>query len=180
MAFRQLSGIVALESGTTAYLPENCLNFGNLKLVVGAAMSQATAKRRRGMILSPQGWQRLRDAIRAAEEQEQYGERFTQEELAIRTQLDPGTVAKILQREKGSDKGKLEQFFQAFDLELQADDYTLPRSTPDNADLTDSAAVTSQNRVDWGEAVDVSIFYGRVEELGFFWVLGVDSIMGYS
>ncbi len=74
-------------------------------------MSQDRARRRGGVILSTQGWQRLRDAIRAAEEQEQYGERFTQVELSDRTQLDPGTAAKVPQREKGADEGKLEQFF---------------------------------------------------------------------
>jgi len=115
-------------------------------------MSQDRARRRRGVILSPQGWQRLRDAIRAAEEQEQYGERFTQEELGNRTQLDPGTVAKVLQREKGADKGKLEQFFQAFGLELQPDDHTLPRSDTGNVEPPEGAEVTAQNQVDWGEA----------------------------
>jgi WD40 repeat protein len=88
--------------------------------------------------------------------------------------LDPGTVAKILQREKGADKGKLEQFFQAFGLELQPDDYTLPRSDVENAEPLERAEVTAQNQVDWGEAVDVSIFYGRTEDLATLeqWILG--------
>jgi hypothetical protein len=48
-------------------------------------MIQERSRRRRGVILSSQGWQKLRDAIRSAEEQEQYGERFTQEALGDRT-----------------------------------------------------------------------------------------------
>jgi putative ribosome biogenesis GTPase RsgA len=59
-------------------------------------------------------------------------------------------------------------------LELQPDDYTLPRSDTGNAEPLEEVEVISQNQVDWGEAVDVSIFYGRTEDLATLeqWILG--------
>ncbi len=49
----------------------------------------------------------------------------------------------------------------------------MPRSDVENAEPLERAEVTAQKQVDWGEAVDVSIFYGRAEDLATLeqWIL---------
>ena len=58
------------------------------------------------------------------------------------------------------DKRSIATLFTAFNLELDPNDYTSPKSSrkPDNNKRT-------LKKVDWGEAVDVSSFYGRNSEL---------------
>ena len=134
-------------------------------------MTSNLPKRKRGVVLTPQGLQTLRQAIAAAE-QETYGERLTIEDLSDRAQLDPGTVAKVLDAEEGVDRRTLDRFFRTFELELTEDDFRKPLPNAGNpATIQPSSAV--QNRADWGEAVDVSIFYGRTEELATLqrWIL---------
>ena len=134
-------------------------------------MTSNPPRRKRGVVLTPQGLQTLRQAIAAAE-QEDYGERLTIEDLSDRTKLDPGTVAKVLDAEEGVDRRTLDRFFRTFDLDLTEDDFRKPLPNAGNpAAIQPSSAM--QNRADWGEAVDVSIFYGRTEELATLqrWIL---------
>jgi hypothetical protein len=63
-----------------------------------------------------------------------------------------------LDGEEGVDRRTLERFFQAFSLELTQDDYGKPIPTSEKRPARET-------RIDWGEAVDVSIFYGRTAEL---------------
>ncbi|WP_257999245.1 NB-ARC domain-containing protein [Fischerella thermalis] len=112
-------------------------------------MNTQKQRRKRGVILSPQGWQKLRDARLESENKENFGERYTLEELSERTGLDIGTITKVLAREEGVDKRTLERFLGAFNLELDRSFYSN----------------ISQSRLDWGEATDTSVFYGRTEEL---------------
>ncbi|UBF29341.1 NACHT domain-containing protein [Kovacikia minuta CCNUW1] len=142
-------------------------------------MNVGQSKRRRGVILTSQGWKKLREAIREVEYRESSGARFTQAELAYRTQLDEGTVARVLQRQVKVSKGTLEQFYEVFDLELEEDDYSRPPVNDEDevptiegtaeADRTERVSIVPvikfPTQVDWGEAVDVPIFYGRLEEL---------------
>lgn len=113
-------------------------------------MNLQKTRRKRGIVLTFEGWRRLQDAKLRSENQENFGNRYTIEELTERTGLDPGTVAKVLEREEGVDKRTLEYFFKAFDLELNENCYS---------------NLTANKRLDWGEAIDVSVFYGRAEEL---------------
>lgn len=85
-------------------------------------MSQAKPRRKRGVILTPEGKQKLQGVIRLLEQQNNYGEKFTIEELSGRIGLDPGTVAKVLDAEGGVDRRTLERFFQTFNLTLESDD----------------------------------------------------------
>ena len=78
-------------------------------------MNQPQPRRKRGVILTTQGWKRLQKA--------QEGVHYTIEALSDRTNLDPSTVSKVLHREVGVDKRTLERFFAAFDLELHKTDY---------------------------------------------------------
>ncbi|MFB2921116.1 NB-ARC domain-containing protein [Aerosakkonema funiforme] len=129
-------------------------------------------RRKRGVVLSFQGLKKLSEARREAEIEENDGNKFTLEELSDRTQLAPFTVAKVLAHEEGVDKQTLECFFRAFDLELLPQDYTRPNShdrgsadeTPAEQQIQNPKSKI-QNRTDWGEAVDVSIFYGRTDEI---------------
>ncbi|HEY9596884.1 MAG TPA: hypothetical protein V6D33_04380 [Cyanophyceae cyanobacterium] len=59
-------------------------------------MNLKKVTRRRGAILTPQGYKKLQDARRQSEIQENFGERYTLEELSERTRLSLNTVTKVL------------------------------------------------------------------------------------
>lgn len=123
-------------------------------------MNPQQQRRKRGVILSSQGWKKLSSARNEAENQENYGQRYTFEQLSDRTGLDLSTIALVLEREKRVDKRTLERFFKAFNLELTASDYSKP-----NSDSPPSKELSLHTREDLSEAVDVSNFYGRTAEL---------------
>ncbi|MEB3178744.1 MAG: NB-ARC domain-containing protein [Nostocaceae cyanobacterium] len=96
------------------------------------------------------------------------GSRFTLEELSDRTQLAPFTVAKIMARQEGVDKQSLEYFFRAFALELTTSDYVKAGTLEGGQGgqgSNDFPLSPPCSLTDWGEAVDVSLFFGRTEEL---------------
>jgi hypothetical protein len=130
-------------------------------------MTSEQSKRKRGVVLSSIGRQKLHHAISAWETQENFGEKLTIEALSDCTQLDAGTVAKVLDAEERVDRRTLERFFQAFHLALTPDDYGKPLA---NAEPRPAR----QTRIDWGEAPDVAIFYGRTQELTDLagWIVG--------
>jgi hypothetical protein len=109
--------------------------------------------RKRGVVLTPAGWKKLQQAIGTAEFKDNYGERYTYDRLGERTNLDPATIAKVIERQKAVDRRTLSLFFQAFDLELEAGDYS------------HRAVLPTDRHQHWGQAVDVSTFYGRTQEL---------------
>lgn len=131
-------------------------------------MQPQQPRRRRGVILTPVGLKKLKNAINALEYRDNFGEKYTLEALSERTRLDPVTIAKVLETEEGVDKRTLERFFRAVQLELDSNDYIKlsARNTAqqqENVNLQPSIATHS--RQDLSEAVDVSVFYGRQEEL---------------
>lgn len=77
--------------------------------------------RKRGVILTEQGWQKLHNANVL---QDKYGERYTFMMLSDRAVLSPRTVSKIVSRETKVDLSTLKHFFTAFDLQLDANDYS--------------------------------------------------------
>lgn len=81
------------------------------------------------------------------------------EEIEERAGLSTATIRKILTRDEGVDKRSIATLFSSLDLELTADDCT----RPDPQKKLDSKQ--NPRKVDWGEAVDVSVFYGRTQEL---------------
>ncbi|HEY9668334.1 MAG TPA: AAA-like domain-containing protein [Coleofasciculaceae cyanobacterium] len=83
-------------------------------------------RRKRGVILTLQGWQRLQGAQRQSEIQDNAGNPYTLEELNKRTDLSPNTLAKIQRRQTAVDRLSLESYFRAFDLTLETNDYTKP------------------------------------------------------
>lgn len=130
-------------------------------------MDQPKQRRKRGVVLTPEGLKKLAAARQQVELQENAGRKYTLEELSDRTRLAPFTVAKVWAREEGVDKQTLECIFRAFDLQLDKSDYTL-LSTPHSSLRASPEAPPLQHSLlkkDWGEAVDVAVFYGRSDEL---------------
>ena len=125
---------------------------------------RVTSGRARGVVLSPQGWQRFQAAKQQAESENNWNKRFTQEDLNERTGLSLATLARILKRELGVDRQSLEILFQSFALELAKTDYVSPIASGD--------ALSSQRdnpQQDWDNAVDAAVFYGREIELAQLW-----------
>ncbi|AFY64594.1 AAA-like domain-containing protein [Geitlerinema sp. PCC 7407] len=79
--------------------------------------------RRRGTVLSAQGWQRLQAAEHLSSIRENAGRPYTLEQLSLRTGLSTKTLTKVRHRQKPVDQPTLEAYFEAFELALGADDY---------------------------------------------------------
>jgi transcriptional regulator with XRE-family HTH domain len=80
-------------------------------------------KRKRGVILSSQGWQRLQAAEHLLAVRENGADPFTLEQLSDLTGLSSKTVTKVRHREKPVDQITLQSYFQGFRLTLSPDDY---------------------------------------------------------
>jgi transcriptional regulator with XRE-family HTH domain len=85
--------------------------------------SSQMQRRRRGVILSPQGWQRLQMAEQQAADLNNAGKAYTLEQLGERTGLSPNTITKVRRRRLAVDRQTLEFYFNALDLTLHLDDY---------------------------------------------------------
>ncbi|PSB55580.1 hypothetical protein C7B77_14600 [Chamaesiphon polymorphus CCALA 037] len=124
----------------------------------------ATKKnRRRGVVLSPIGQQKIEHARRHLEKTENAGDRFTIEELSERSQLSLATMTKVLAARLGVDKQTLELVFVAFGLQMERADYHQPEHHEESAEIHLDSPATQV--IDWGEAIDVSMFYGRDSEI---------------
>jgi NB-ARC domain len=121
-------------------------------------MKQQPSKRRRGVTLTLKGWDKFQAAKTQAEFDENGGDSFSLEELSDRTQLALHTISRIIGRLEPVDKSSLQSAFAAFKLELCKDDYTRPQP-PDELEIRHT-----NPQYDWGEAPDVSVFFGRSQE----------------
>lgn len=122
-------------------------------------MKQEPSRRRRGVILTLKGWDKFQAAKTQVEFDENAGDSFCLEELSDRTRLALHTISRILARLEPVDKSSLQSAFAGFNLELCKSDYTRP-SPPDDLEVRHA-----NPQYDWGEAPDVSVFYGRSQEL---------------
>jgi transcriptional regulator with XRE-family HTH domain len=120
--------------------------------------------RERGIVLSPQGWQRFQVAKQQAESAQSCGKHLTQEDLSERTGLSLNTLYRVLKRELGVDRQSLEYLFGAFGLELTKADHTSVMVIGEKDDIRQP-----NSHQDWDNAVDTSIFYGRERELAQLW-----------
>ena len=118
-------------------------------------MTKQKIKRSRGQILSLQGWQKLQDAKTEWELVAKRDYKITLEEIAELSGLTSATIRKILTKNEGVDRRSIVILFSAFNLELIDEDCTKP--TPQKK----SGLI---KKTDWGEAIDVSVFYGRIRE----------------
>jgi transcriptional regulator with XRE-family HTH domain len=120
--------------------------------------------RERGIVLSPQGWQRFQVAKQQTESEQSWGKHLTQEDLSDRTGLSINTLYRVLKRELGVDRQSLEYLFGAFGLELTKADHTSVMATGEESDSRQP-----NSHQDWDSAVDTSVFYGRKRELAQLW-----------
>jgi WD40 repeat protein len=116
-------------------------------------------RRSRGVILTLKGWDKLQSAKTKAELNARAHDGFTLEELSSRMGLSLHTVSRIQGRLEPVDKSSLQSAFAAFGLELCKEDYTRP-SAPNDLEVRRACP-----QYDWGEAPNVSVFYGRSAEL---------------
>lgn len=154
--------------------------------------------RRRGVILTPGGLEKLQQAKTDSEINEKREKRHTLETLGDRARLDPDTVAKVFACEIGVDKKTLKLCFAIFGLQLEPEDYQWAHpdhrvqknnngshncDTWSTTDLVPNvipiqySKSTTQNHIDWGEVPDASLFLGRTAELATLkqWILGETS-----
>jgi signal transduction histidine kinase/ActR/RegA family two-component response regulator len=145
-------------------------------------MDLPTGQRTRGVVLNATGEDKLQIRMRQLDI-----ERYPVPELVRRSQLiegqglHPATVRKIL-RGQGVDKDSIALVFKAVELELEPQDYTGARRTVAASVEGEGEAKKAVSspipqppsfQADWGEAIDVSLFCGRLEELATLqqWVL---------
>ncbi len=100
-------------------------------------------QRRRGVILTPQGWNKLQTAKSEAELQENFGNRYTYEVLSDRTRLSVDTLNKLFSGSTGVDKQSLKRCFSAFNLALERSDYYYPE--PQREEVEESDVLVSKN-----------------------------------
>ena len=110
----------------------------------------AKQRRKRGVILTPQGLEKLQNARSESEYEHNFGERYTYEKLSEITYLDINTIKRVLKCKEGVDKRTLERFFIGFDLKLSDDYYTTPNP---------------HKRKDLRETLCIADFQGRTAEL---------------
>ena len=80
-------------------------------------------KRRRGVILSAQGWQRLQASEYLSAARGNAGTPYTLEQLSEHTGLSTKTLTKVRRRQNPVDQPTLTAYFEAFGLTLGIDDY---------------------------------------------------------
>ncbi|WP_206603127.1 AAA-like domain-containing protein [Leptolyngbya ohadii] len=102
------------------------------------SIPSAKRRRRRGVILTSAGFQKVQQAKTEAEFQDNGGNRYTLEALSERTGLAVDTLMKVFACEMGVDKQTLKAYFRSFDLTLEPGDYYHP--DPNSDPNSDSGA----------------------------------------
>ncbi|MBD3884847.1 hypothetical protein IFO70_24225 [Phormidium tenue FACHB-886] len=116
-------------------------------------LDSAKRSRNRGVLLSQQGWQKL---IQAGVLYNECGERYTYEQLSEQSLLDMRTISRLLSCEVKVDKRTLKTFFRAFNLPLEAGDYTSSQGDGVNGVKLDASAQTTLtiHRVEFEQLVE--------------------------
>jgi class 3 adenylate cyclase len=124
-------------------------------------LENRSPKRRRGVILTLQGWKRLEATKRQLESQDNAGKPYTLEELRDRTSLSINTLTRIQRRQVAVDRNSLESYFSAFNLTLNPSDYT----KLDRDNLEGQHRVTLKGQV----PLDSAFYVERppIEQLGY-------------
>jgi hypothetical protein len=87
------------------------------------SLPQPSPKRKRGVILSSKGWQRLQAAEHLSSVRDNAGHGYTLEQLSTYTGLSTKTLTKVRRRQNPVDQLTLIDYFTAFGLRLEKDDY---------------------------------------------------------
>lgn len=101
-------------------------------------MNQSKRRRRRGVILTPSGFEKIQHAKTNAEFSDNSGNRYTLESLSERTGLAVDTLMKLFACESGVDKQTIKSYFRAFNLTLEPTDFFYPDAASDSADIADT------------------------------------------
>ncbi|MDP5338982.1 MAG: AAA-like domain-containing protein [Nodularia sp. (in: cyanobacteria)] len=88
-------------------------------------LKQTKSKRRRGVVLTSQGLQRLQAAILSWEIAENNGNHSSLDELGNRINVSSKTLSRLWSLSKGVDQKTLKLCFSAFNLKLNEEDYTV-------------------------------------------------------
>ena len=112
-------------------------------------------KRRRGVVLTRQGWQKLDQAGVLCDK---FGNRYTHEQLSERSLLDNRTVSRILSCETRVDKRTLKIFFETFSLRLDVDDYTAPESQGSLASTLTDLGIPGENALKYDNELKAGKF----------------------
>ncbi|MBU7587074.1 MAG: AAA-like domain-containing protein [Nostoc sp. TH1S01] len=88
-------------------------------------LQQHKTKRRRGVVLTSVGIQRLQEAIISWEIIKNKGYRLTLEELSRQINISTKTLSRLWSLSKGVDQKTLKLCFSAFNLKLSEEDYTV-------------------------------------------------------
>lgn len=89
-------------------------------------MNRPAQKRRRGVVLTPKGLQKLQAAKFRVEREQNLGNRYTLEALSDRTGLSVDTLIKVFGGEVRVDRQTLTSCFKSFGLILEPEDYGMP------------------------------------------------------
>ncbi|BAY14556.1 hypothetical protein NIES21_03130 [Anabaenopsis circularis NIES-21] len=88
-------------------------------------LQEHKTKRRRGVVLTSTGIQRLQEAIISWEVIKNQGYRLTLEELSRQINISTKTLTRLWSLSKGVDQKTLKLCFSAFNLKLREEDYTV-------------------------------------------------------
>lgn len=122
-------------------------------------MNRPIQKRRRGVVLTPDGLRRLQAAKSEAELEHNFGKRYTLEALSDRTGLSVDTLMKVLKCESGVDKQTLKTCFRAFNLILEPNDYFLPFQEGEEGSPFDILPLEREPELPGGQVPLNSAFY---------------------
>lgn len=86
-------------------------------------LKQNKIRRKRGVILTPKGLKQLQEAIISCEIIENQGDRLTLDKLSQRTNISARTISRLWSLSQAVDQKTLKLCFNAFNLELHAEDY---------------------------------------------------------
>lgn len=137
-------------------------------------MPRSQQRHRKVAILTLTGLQKLQTAISQSNCWNHYSKSATLEALSEQTGLSPHTLSKVHARQASVDLRTLVRYFSAFNLTLEAGDYTAPLQpdetleqilglSPQGVQILPSCSPGTT--LHWGTAPDVSVFYGRTAEL---------------
>ncbi len=128
-------------------------------------MNRSTSRRRRGVILTPQGLQKLVQARTEAEREFNEGKRFTLEYLSTRTGISIDSLTRVFKAEMGVDRETLKHCFAAFNLVLLAEDYFQPEPPNSFKPQQEEAELSAEMELPEGQVSLTSPLY--VERFAF-------------
>lgn len=112
-------------------------------------LKQKKTTRKRGVVLTPSGLQRLKDAILTWETLENKGDRLTLEQLSKQTNISTKTLSRLWSLSASVDQRTLKMCFSAFNLEVTEEDYTVlnqENETEISGLLSESLPIQEDNR----------------------------------